>query len=99
MTWTVRATGVEQHELGLRWALDAWTSDLTTTVTADSTHQGHVFDFQSDGYYGTAGDEELDYQVALHIRNLLALRNVMQSLDAIDHQRSRRASGRRDWRA
>lgn len=93
MIWSVRATTVKQHELGLRWTLDAWTSDLATTVTADSTHEGHVYDLASDGYHGTTGDEELDYQVALHIRDTIALRTILQTPDAIDHQRSRRVHG------
>jgi hypothetical protein len=85
--WRVRATKVNARELGLRWTLQAWTDDLEVTVLADTTRDGSVFDLQSDEYVNTTGDEALDYEVQLHIRDTLALRTVLQSLDAIDGAR------------
>lgn len=87
MSWHVRATAVRRHELGLRWTLEAFTDDLTTSVTADTTYDGSLYDLQSDGYTGTCGDEALDWEVGQHIRDTLALRTVLQSLDAIDKGR------------
>ena len=82
--WRVRATAVRVHELGLRWTLDAFTEDLATTVSADTTRDGRVYDLQSDGYFGTTGDEALDWEVQQHLRDVLALRVVTQQLDAVD---------------
>jgi hypothetical protein len=76
MSWQVRARAVRQHELGLRWTLEAATEDLTTTVTADTTYDGNIYDLQSDGYLGTSGDDALDFEVGRHIADVLALRNV-----------------------
>lgn len=87
MTWRVGATAVRAHELGLRWSIEARTDDLETTVTADTGPDGRLRDLQSDGYVGTAGDIELDYAVEQHIRDVLALRAVLQGLNEIDQQR------------
>jgi len=87
MSWRVRATTVRRHDLSLRWTLEASTDDLATIVTADTTHNGRLLDLQSDGYAGTTGDEALDHKVAEHISDVLALRVVLQSLDAIDRER------------
>jgi hypothetical protein len=95
--WRVRATAVRAHELGLRWTLEARTDDVEVIVTADTTRAGSVCGLQSDGYIGTTGDEELDYEVEQHIRDVLALSTVLQSLAAID--RGRRRSDRLRWAA
>ncbi len=82
--WRACATAVREHDGGLRWTLDAWTSDLETVVTVDTTRSGHVFDVQSDGYVGTSGDDELDYECRRHIDELLAIRRVLLALDRIE---------------
>ncbi len=87
MAWRVRATSVRVHAIGLRWRLEAFTDDLSTTVTADTSYDGRVVDLQSDEYSGTSGDEALDFEVCQHIADTLALRNVLQQLDAIDKGR------------
>ncbi len=86
-TWRVRATGVRRHENGLRWTVQAFTDDLDTTVTADTTYAGTVVELQSDGYAGTTGDDALYFEVTQHIADVLSLRTVLQSLDAIDRER------------
>jgi hypothetical protein len=97
--WRVRAVTVRGHNYGLRWTLEAATNDLTTTVTADTSHEGAVFDLQCDGYVGTTGDAELDYEVRQHIADVLALRTVLQSLNSIDRRRWGRVQQPKDRRA
>jgi hypothetical protein len=71
-------------------------------VTADTSAEGHVIDLQCDGYAGTTGNVELDCEVREHIADVLALRTVLQSLDAIDRRRWGRVQqpqDRRRWAA
>jgi hypothetical protein len=89
--WRVRATAVRAHQLGLRWTLEARTDDVEVTVTADTTRGGQVYDLQSDGYVNGTGDEALDWEVAQHIADTLALRAVLSQLDAIGRGRQGRA--------
>jgi hypothetical protein len=100
--WRVRAVTVRDFNCGLRWTLDASTNDLTTTITADTSHDGDVVDLQRDDYVGTTGDVELDREVRERIADLLALRTVLQSLNAIDRRRWGRVqqpNDRRRWAA
>lgn len=97
MSWRVRATEVRPWNGGLRWSLEAWRGDLSTTVTADTHRNGTVYDLQSGPYVGWTGDEELDREVCLHIGNLVAHRKVLRQLDAIERPRSR--SDRLRWAA
>jgi hypothetical protein len=90
---------VRDFNHGLRWTVEASTNDQTTMVTADTSHEGAVFDLQADRYVGTTGDAELDYEVRQHIGDVLALRTVLQSLNAIDRRRWGRVQQPRDRRA
>jgi hypothetical protein len=97
--WKVRIRDVRHHCGGLRWTLIASTPDLETVVHADTTERGSLFDFQSDGYVGTTGDDEVDYLVGEAIRKALTTRNALQRLDELDRQRWGRVQQPRDrWR-
>lgn len=87
MTWTVSVRDIRRRDRGLRWTLLASTPDLETLVHVDTTERGTVVDMQSDGYYGTSGDEALDWLCSERIRSTLATRNACQLLDGLDRQR------------
>ena len=97
MIWRVRVASVRERDNGgYRWTFNVATDDLETTAVADSTRRGSILYLESDEHIGSAGDPELDYLIGQEILEVLAKREAIAALDAID----RRTHGRSDrWRA
>ena len=80
-------------DCGLRWTLEAWCAEETTTVYADTTSDGRVHDLQADHYLGTSGSPELDQEIREHVADAMARHKIAQSLDAINGKRAGEAIG------
>jgi len=98
-SWRVRITDVRPWDGGLRWTLEASSSDEPVTVYADTSRNGALYDLQAGPYVGWTGDKDLDHEVAQEVRKVSALRGVLKSLDSIDLTRSRSDRLRRRWAA
>jgi hypothetical protein len=83
--WAVTVRGVRRRDaFGSRWTVNAVLGDLVVTVWADVTRGGTVWSLQSEDFIGTSGYADLDAQITEHIHRVLAHRQLVRQIDAIE---------------